>query len=71
MALISLFDWTGTLAENLASDETRFGIRIRRTDTPSDEGLLEHEVTGDLSKIHRWLTFYDLELDSQNGDDDT
>lgn len=60
---LHLFNWDGTLLEDLKEDEKRFGITTRVPDQRDAAGAEAFELDGPPEKVAAFLKHYDLQLD--------
>lgn len=63
---LHLFDWDGTLLEDLKADEKKFDITIAHVPNQKDAaGAEAFELGGETEKVVAFLKYYDLTLDAK------
>jgi hypothetical protein len=63
MKKISIFDWNGTLLQEVLEDEKNFEISLRQLAGKGIMGFEVFEISGKEEQIQKFLDFYELELD--------
>lgn len=63
---ITMYDWNGSLLEDVKEDEKKFSISLKHEPgAASLPGFITFTVNGDDESIQDFLDYYELELDGE------
>ena len=63
MARVSIFDWNGSLLDDVKADEKKFLISLSHVPGEDIMGFKTFEIGGDPEFVQDFLDHYELELD--------